>query len=159
MEKIGRALGMRVLIAERKGASDVRDGRTSFADCLKLGTLFILVAPLDSTTKNMFGTSEFSAMDPAALIINVGRGGVINEADLAEALRQGEIGGAGLDVFETEPASATNSPLVKQEIPNLILSPHLAWYVNVRDLDVVEPLTDIMTVSLNIFILSRSTKR
>lgn len=130
VEKIGRALGMNVLIAERKGASEIRDGRVAFDEALKTGTLFILVVPLDSSTRDMFGSTEFSQMDPTAVIINVGRGGVINETDLVTALRDGTIGGAATDVFENEPASKSNCPLLDPTIPNLILSPHLAWYAS-----------------------------
>lgn len=128
IEKIGRALGMKVHIAERKGAEQIRDGRTAFVDALKLGTVFMLVAPLDADTKGMFSMPEFKAMDPSAVIINVGRGGVVDETALAEALKNGDIGGAATDVFEHEPATKANSPLLDPGVPNLVISPHVAWY-------------------------------
>ena len=119
---------MRVLIAERKGASDVREGRIAFEDALRQGTVFIFVTPLDDSTRNMISTAELQLMDSTALLINVGRGGVINEAALARALKDGQIGGAATDVFEHEPATRENCPLLDASIPNLIISPHVAWY-------------------------------
>ncbi|KAF2172900.1 hypothetical protein M409DRAFT_49413 [Zasmidium cellare ATCC 36951] len=130
VERIGTALGMRVLVAERKGASQVRRGRVSFQNALSEGTVFIIVAPSDASTRDMFANPEFEAMNSSAVIINVGRGGVINEHDLANALREGRIGGAATDVFEHEPATRENSPLIDPSIPNLVLSPHLAWYAS-----------------------------
>lgn len=119
---------MNVLVAERKGASEVRQGRTDFQVALKKGTVFILVTPLDQSTRNMIGSDELASMNPTALIVNVGRGGVIDEAALAQACRDGKIGGAATDVFEHEPATRENCPLLDPSIPNLILSPHVAWF-------------------------------
>ena len=119
---------MRVLIAERKGESEVREGRVSFDQAIKQGTTFILATPLDDSTRDMISTPELEFMDPTALVINVGRGGVINEAALAQALRDGQIAGAATDVFEHEPATKENCPLLDPAIPNLIVTPHVAWY-------------------------------
>lgn len=76
VEKIGTALGMRVLIAERKGASHVRNGRVSFQSALSDGTLFIVVAPSEPSTKDMFTSAELEVMNSSAMIVNVGRGGM-----------------------------------------------------------------------------------
>ncbi len=119
---------MKVLIAERKGASEVREGRTAFAEAIKRGTVFMFLTPLDDSTRNMISTVELDDMDSTALIVNVGRGGVIDETALIKALRNGTIGGAATDVFEHEPATKKNSPLLDPTIPRLILSPHVAWY-------------------------------
>ena len=125
---MGKALGMQVLIAERKGASEVREGRTLFQDAVKQGTIFILVTPLDDSTRDMVSTAEFDSMNSTALVINVGRGGVVDETALAQALNDGKIAGAATDVFEHEPATKENCPLLDPSIPNLIVSPHVAWY-------------------------------
>ena len=119
---------MDVLIAERKGATKIREGRTAFEDAIKQGTVFIVNTPFDQDTRDMISTPDFEAMDKTALTINVGRGGVINEAALAKALKDGQIAGAATDVFETEPATKENCPLLDDSIPNLVLSPHIAWY-------------------------------
>lgn len=128
IERIATALGMTVLLAERKGADQVRPGRTAFDEALRKGTIFVVVTPLDATTRNMISTPELEAMDPTALIVNVARGGVINEQALADALREGKIAGAATDVFATEPATKETSPLLDPAIPNLLLSPHVAWF-------------------------------
>ena len=78
--------------------------------------------PLLDSTKNLFNKDRLAAMKPSARIINVARGGIINEPDLAEALNNGVIAGAAIDVFETEPLDADN-PLIKAK--NVLLTPHL----------------------------------
>ncbi|KAK6397886.1 hypothetical protein LTR65_005134 [Meristemomyces frigidus] len=128
VEKIGRALGMRVLIAERKGVHAVRAGRVAFEDAIREGTLFIVVAPLEPSTRNMIAAPELRAMDPTAFVVNVARGGIVDEQALAQALKDGQIGGAATDVYEHEPATKENCPLLDPTIPNLVLSPHVAWY-------------------------------
>ena len=79
-------------------------------------------APLTESTKGLLGAAEFAAMKPGAYVVNVSRGGIIDEDALAESLRAGHLGGAGLDTFEREPIG--ESPL--RELPNVILSPHIA---------------------------------
>lgn len=125
---MAKALGMKVLIAERKCADPVREGRIAFQEALKAGTTFILTAPLDTSTRDMIGVTELQAMDSSAIIINVGRGGVINETALAQALKDRKIAGAGTDVFEHEPATRDNCPLLDPAVPNLVFTPHIAWF-------------------------------
>jgi D-3-phosphoglycerate dehydrogenase / 2-oxoglutarate reductase len=81
--------------------------------------------PLTPETKHMLGEKQFASMKKSALIVNTSRGPVIDQTALYNALKNGTIGGAGLDVFEVEPLAA-NDPLRK--LDNVILSPHLAWY-------------------------------
>ncbi|KAL1306225.1 hypothetical protein AAFC00_004316 [Neodothiora populina] len=126
-EKMAKALGMQVLIAERKGAP-AREGRSTFEDVLSQSTVVILTCPLSPSTRNMIDAAELRTMREDVIIVNVGRGGIINELALADALREHRIGGAAVDVFETEPATPENCPLLDPSIPNLLLSPHLAWY-------------------------------
>jgi len=128
VQKIAVALGMKVIIAERKGEEKVREGRVAFTDALKQATVFMLTAPLVESTSEMFSTEEFEMMDKSSFLINVGRGGLVNEAALAKALKERTIGGAATDVFQTEPADRSNCPLLKEELPNLLLTPHVAWY-------------------------------
>jgi D-3-phosphoglycerate dehydrogenase len=77
--------------------------------------------PLTRTTKGMINAAALARMKPTAILLNVARGGVIDEAALAEALREGRVGGAGIDVFENEPPK--DSPLL--DAPNTVLTPHL----------------------------------
>lgn len=81
--------------------------------------------PLTPKTHHIIGAAELAALPAQAIIINAARGGLIDETALAEALHQGTLAGAGLDVFEREPL-ADNSPL--RDAPNLFLSPHAAFY-------------------------------
>jgi D-3-phosphoglycerate dehydrogenase len=81
--------------------------------------------PLNSDTMHLFNKNVFSRMKPEATLINTGRGSLINQEDLIEALLTGNIAGAGLDVFEDEPLPPDSRLL---NIPNTVLSPHVAWY-------------------------------
>ncbi len=119
---------MTVIIAERRDAPQTRAGRIPFSKALSMGTLFVVATPLDESTRDMIGADELAIAGPKSLFINVGRGGIISETDLVHALRQGLIGGAATDVFASEPPTKDTSPLLDPSIPNLLLSPHTAWY-------------------------------
>jgi glycerate dehydrogenase len=82
--------------------------------------------PLTAETRNLIGARELACMKPEALLINTARGGLVDERALAEALRSGAIGGAGFDVLSVEPPRAGN-PLLELDLPNLIVTPHVAW--------------------------------
>ncbi|CCD56672.1 hypothetical protein BofuT4_P144800.1 [Botrytis cinerea T4] len=129
-----QALGMKVLISERKSIpqAQARTGRTAFSEILTQCTTIILSCPLSSETKNLISAAELSLMRRDAILVNVARGGVVNEADLARALDAGEILGAATDVFEREPVEKGESPLVRakgeERVRNLIVSPHVAWF-------------------------------
>ena len=92
-------------------------------DLLPTVDFVIVTLPLTPETKNLFSKKAFEAMKPSSFFINVSRGPVVNEADLVEALRGGDIGGAALDVFCEEPLPA-DSPL--WDAPNLLITPHHA---------------------------------
>ncbi|KAG4029636.1 hypothetical protein MFRU_015g01720 [Monilinia fructicola] len=129
-----QALGMRVQISERKSvpAAQTRPGRTPFADILAQSTTLILACPLAPSTHNLIAAPELALMRRDAILVNVARGGVVNEGDLAGALDRGEILGAATDVFEREPVERGGSPLVRGEgverVRNLTVSPHVAWF-------------------------------
>ena len=84
-----------------------------------------LHAPITKATDGFINASRLASMQSHAVIVNAARGRLINESDLADALKAGQIAGAGIDVFEAEPLPM-NSPL--RDAPNLLLSPHAAWY-------------------------------
>ncbi|KAI9043300.1 D-isomer specific 2-hydroxyacid dehydrogenase family protein [Aspergillus affinis] len=141
--KVGEALGMRVLIAERKGGQQQqqpREGRTTFEEVLREVTVVILCLPRNPETVDLISEDELKTMRPQALLINVARGGIVNEGALLKALKQGWIEGAATDVFAKEPAGRGDSPLLSAEAQglNLVLTPHLAWLsedtlVNLQD--------------------------
>lgn len=126
VEHLARAFGMEVLIAERKGAAEVREGRTPFVEVISRADVLSLHVPLKDETRGMLGREEFELMKPSAVLINCARGGVVEEAALASALRAGRIAGAGVDVLSVEPPRDDN-PLLATDVPNLILTPHVAW--------------------------------
>ena len=122
---MGRAFGMQVLVAERRGAAP-RPGRLPFDEVLGRADIVTLHCPLTPATRNLIGKRELALMGPDTLLINTARGGIVNEADLAEALRTGRIGGAAVDVLSREPPASDN-PLLAQPLGNLIVTPHIAW--------------------------------
>ncbi len=84
-------------------------------------------APLNAVTENMMNMERFRKMKPEAILINVARGPIVNERDLVDALNEGIIGGAGLDVISAEPMKAGNPLLEIQDSTKLIVTPHIAW--------------------------------
>lgn len=127
--RLAAAFGMGVIKAERKGAAGCRAGYVPFADALAAADVVSLHCPLTAETKGLIGDAELAAMKPTALLINTARGGLVDEAALIRALRQGTIAGAGFDVLTAEPPPADH-PLVAPELlalPNFLLTPHVAW--------------------------------
>lgn len=126
-----RQVGMTVIVAGRKGAFPVQEGRVEFEEAIAKATVLVLCCPRSTDTLNLLTEREFGLMRRDALLINVSRGGVVNEHQLLAALRGGLIAGAGVDVFEKEPASPETSPLLSAEVLeqrlNLVTTPHTAW--------------------------------
>ena len=120
--KRAEALGMRVL------PYDVvpQAGLVDFETLLKESDVITLHMPLTPGTKNMFGAKELKMMKPTAILINTARGGLVDEAALAEALQAGTIAGAGFDVLTKEPPKDGNV-LLDLKLPNLLITPHVAW--------------------------------
>lgn len=126
VERLARAFGMEVLISEHKGSTHVREGRTPFDEVVRSADVLSLHVPLNEETRGMLGREEFESMKRSAVLINCARGGVVDEGALADALREGKIAGAGVDVLSAEPPRDDN-PLLAPDVPNLILTPHVAW--------------------------------
>lgn len=130
-----RGLGMRALLSARKSADPtvpVPEGRTPFADVIRESTVIFIVLPLTPETKSTISATELQAMRPDAVIINVGRGGLVDEQALLDAVRAKKIYGAATDVFDNEPAgsdadSVLLGKVVVEEGLNLVCTPHLAW--------------------------------
>jgi glycerate dehydrogenase len=119
--------GMRVMIARRRGqAVTANDGRTDFTAVLREADVISLHCPLNEGTRCLFGADEFRRMKPNAILINTARGGLVNSAALVEALKQGQIAAAAIDVLPKEPPS-DGDPLLDYAGPNLLVTPHIAW--------------------------------
>ena len=123
--KVAKALGMNVLVHTRTPKEDGDGIRYVSLDELLANSDYItLHCPLNDQTKHMINKETIAKMKPSAVIINTGRGPLINEADLCEALAAKRIAGAGLDVQEVEPP-AEDSPLYT--LDNVIITPHMGW--------------------------------
>ncbi|QQS55944.1 MAG: 2-hydroxyacid dehydrogenase [Candidatus Competibacteraceae bacterium] len=125
--RVAEAFGMRVLIAQRPGVvEEEQEGRVPLPLLLPQVDVLSLHCPLTPETRGLIGAWELALMRRDAILINTARGGLVDEALLADALRQGALGGAGVDVLSLEPPVAGN-PLLAPDIPNLIVTPHCAW--------------------------------
>lgn len=123
--RVAEALGMDVLISQRPGGDD-RPGRVPLDELLARADVVTLHVPLADNTRNLINAERLALMKPDAVLINAARGGIVDEAALAAALRNGRLGGAGLDVLAVEPPRDGN-PLLDLDLPNLIVTPHVAW--------------------------------
>ena len=123
--KVAKALDMNILIHTRTPKEDGDGIRyVSLDELLAQSDYISLHCPLNDKTKHLINKDTIAKMKPSAVILNTGRGGLINEADLCEALAAKRIHGAGLDVQEVEPP-AEDSPLYT--LDNVILTPHMGW--------------------------------
>lgn len=138
---VAHAFGMDVQIAARPGAAEIPPDRLAVADLLERADVLTLHCPLTDATRGLIGQAELERMKPDALLINTARGGIIDEAALADALRAGLIGGAGMDVLTQEPPRDGN-PLLADDIPNLIVTPHSAWGSQAARQRLVEQVAD-----------------
>ena len=142
-----QAFKMKVVFAEHKHAETVRDGYVSFDEAIRSADALSLHCPLTPQTENMIGEAELQQMKPGAILINCGRGGLVDEAALVAALKYGQIGGAGFDVLTQEPPRDGN-PLLKARLPNLIVTPHIAW----ASQEAANRLFDILLDNINRFV-------
>lgn len=122
---VAPALGLNVLVAQRPGG-EPQAGRIPLGELLPRVDILSLHCPLTDDTRDLIGRRQLQAMKHDAVLINTARGGIVNEAQLVEALRAGEIGGAAFDVLTAEPPNNGNV-LLDAALPNLIVTPHIAW--------------------------------
>lgn len=130
-KEIGRLatlLGMNVIYAEHKDAITIREGYVPFETVLKEADIVTLHCPLTESTKNLINADTLKLMKPSAFLINTGRGPLMDEKALVEALENGTIAAAALDVLIKEPPEKDN-PVIQAatRLPNLIITPHIAW--------------------------------
>jgi glycerate dehydrogenase len=123
--KLAEAFGMRVLLGQIPGRPE-RPDRMPLQELLPQVDALTLHCPLNEHTRHMIGAHELSLLKPHAFIVNTARGGLIDEQALADALRNGHLGGAASDVLSVEPPVGGN-PLLAGDIPRLIITPHSAW--------------------------------
>ncbi|GAB7548460.1 D-2-hydroxyacid dehydrogenase [Cupriavidus sp. CuC1] len=125
--EIARLLGLKVLYAARKGQHEADAQHTPFADMLRLSDIITLHCPLTPANVGLIGREEFAQMARRPLLINTARGGLVDEAALVEALRQGQVSGAGFDVATQEPPGPGHPFHALRDHPAFLLTPHVAW--------------------------------
>ena len=124
--QIGQAFGMEVCTTSRSPVNEPGVTQVELDELLRTSDVISLHLPLSDATRHMIGARELGQMKPTGLLINTARGGLVDEAALAEALMRRTIGGAGFDVLSKEPPAPDN-PLLGLRLPNFILTPHVAW--------------------------------
>jgi glycerate dehydrogenase len=150
---LGRAFGMRVLFSSYKGVSGMGPLYTPFEDVLRESDVITLHAPLMPSTRNMIGAPEFASMERRPLLINTARGGLVDEDALYEALVNKQIAGAGFDVVTTEPPPSDHPFMRLLDLPNFILTPHVAW----ASREAIQGLADQLIENIELF--QRGTPR
>jgi glycerate dehydrogenase len=120
-----KAFGMNIIVAERRSATP-RPDRVAFEEALGKADVISLHAPLTAATRHLVNAETLALMKPDAVLLNTARGGLVDEVALRDALVSRRLGGAGLDVLSREPPPADH-PLLDPAIPNLVITPHIAW--------------------------------
>ena len=126
--KIAEAFGMNVCYFSTSGTGHCKDYPClSLEELLKVSDIVSIHAPLNERTNRLIGKEQLALMKPTAYLVNVGRGAIIVEEDLAEAVDNGIIAGAGIDVFVQEPIPEDHPYLKMQHPERMRLTPHIAW--------------------------------
>mgnify|MGYP006355874415 FL=1 len=122
--KLAEAFGMKIIVGALPNRST--GNRVALSELLPQVDFLSLHCPLTEETRDLIDNKAIEKMKPSAFLINCARGGIVNEHDLATALRTGKIAGAATDVLSVEPPKEGNV-LLANNIPNLIITPHSAW--------------------------------
>ena len=126
--RIAQTFGARVLYYSTSGQNSNSDfARVDFDELLKECDVISIHAPLNDKTKGLFNYEAFSKMKKNCILINVGRGPIVIDKDLAQAIEEEIIGGAALDVFDVEPLNVDNPLMRVRNKDRLLLTPHVAW--------------------------------
>lgn len=126
--KLAEAFGCKVIYYSTSGMNSNADyKRVDLDTLLSESDIVSIHAPLNDSTRDLIGDEQFAKMKKDAILLNLGRGPIVNEQALAKALKEEKIGGAGLDVLSAEPMKATNPLIEIQDSTKLIITPHIAW--------------------------------
>jgi phosphoglycerate dehydrogenase-like enzyme len=120
-----QGIGAAVVCTSRRASADTSAPFVSLSDLLAVSDVVSLHVPLNAETAGLFDERAIHSMKPGAVLVNTARGGLVDYDALHRALAAGRLRGAGLDVFDAEPASATH-PLF--QLPNVVVTPHVAWF-------------------------------
>ncbi|MCX2766610.1 D-2-hydroxyacid dehydrogenase [Pseudoalteromonas sp. B530] len=152
--KVAQAFGAQVIVAERRGVTEVRAGRMAFEEALRIADIVSIHCPLTAETENLISRAEFTLLPNHAYLINTARGGIVNEQALVDALTNKQIAGAAVDVLTQEPAQASN-PLVQYQGENLLLTPHTAW----ASKEAIERLVGEIAINIESFVAGTTRNR
>lgn len=126
--RVAEAFGAEVVYYSTSGKNTSQPyQRLGLDELLQTSDIISIHAPLNENTQNLLDYSKLERMKSSALLINTGRGGIVNEKDLARALDKDLLAGAGLDVFEEEPINKDNPLLGIQKKEKLVMTPHMTW--------------------------------
>ncbi len=126
--RIAESFGMEVIFYSTTGRNNhISYKRFELDDLLKSSDVVSIHAPLNNKTRDLITYEKFKLMRPCAIILNLGRGGIINEKELARALNDNLIAAAGIDVMEHEPIHADNPMLKLFDKEKILITPHMAW--------------------------------
>lgn len=145
--ELAGAFGMEVRFAGRKGQDSAEPPRVPFETILAESDVITLHCPLNDETRNLLGASEFERMTKKPLIVNTSRGGLVDERAVVDALKDGKIRGAAFDVVTSEPIPDGHPFLEIMDLPNFILTPHVAW----ASAEAIQALADQLIDNIDAF--------
>lgn len=151
---LGRAFGMEVAVHTRTPADDPDVHNVGWDELLETSDVLSLHVPLTDATRDIIGAAELARMKPSAILVNTARGGLVDEAALADALKRGVIAGAGFDVLSKEPPPPDN-PLLRLRLPSFLLTPHAAWASG----QAMQALADQLIDNIEAFVAGRPANR
>ena len=147
--KIAEAMDMQILLCQRPGTDGAPEsGRVSFDELLERSDIISLHCPLTTDTHHLFDGRAFRKMKKTAILVNTARGAIIDSAALINALENGEIAGAGIDVLDLEPPPPDH-PLLQYRLPDLLITPHNAWGSRESRQRLVDALSENLSGWLN----------
>ncbi|KAL8188369.1 UNVERIFIED_CONTAM: hypothetical protein K2H54_000015 [Gekko kuhli] len=153
--KRARGIGMEVRYAQSQVGASHDEDRLPLDELLQSADVISLHCPLTPYTRNLIGERELELMKPGALLINVGRGGLVDEEALLRALANGRLGGAGFDVASVEPPPPDHPLMQALQYPHFILTPHVAWASE----ESMQRLADQLIDNINAFAEGRRQHR
>ena len=151
---VAAAFGMEVIVAARPGTHQIPEGRVAFNELLERADFISLHCPLTDATRGLFGEAQFRAMKKTAILVNTARGALIDSQALADALHDGEIAAAAIDVLPKEPP-VDGDPLLDYAGDNLIVTPHIAW----ATLEARQAALDELTANVAAFLDGKERNR
>ncbi|TGS65587.1 D-2-hydroxyacid dehydrogenase [Mesorhizobium sp. M3A.F.Ca.ET.201.01.1.1] len=149
--KIADAFGMKVLFSDYKGTTGMGPLYTPFEKVLRQSDIITIHTPLLPTTYNLISTAEFAMMDRKPLLINTARGGIVDEKALVQAVKSEQVSGVGFDVVTVEPLPHDHVFNEIISMPNVILTPHVAW----ASAEATQGLADDLVDNIDAFMAQR----